>query len=296
MMNCEEKIGVILLTMEDSDDTIECLASLARVKREGVKIMLIGNGSSDECIKRIRYRFPDINIIRSAENLGFSAGCNLGIRAAIEKLDCTHILLLNNDTVVEPDILDEMMDTFNSAPDIAAVGAKIYFYDEPDIINHMGGVMDPVTGIGTHEGIFEKDTGQYQTTRECDYVTGAVMFTGAGVLEKVGLLDPTYFNYFEDTDWCVRARAEGMRVVVNPRAKVWHRVSRTVNPLWTLYVDARNRGLYVWKNYPQNFDRFVESYAKDIVRLLGKLEKEKAYSKILAVLSSVLGMLRQWSR
>ena len=282
-LNHEEKIGVILLTMEDSDDTIECLASLARVKRAGVEIILIGNGSSDECIKRIRHRFPDINIIRSAENLGFSGGCNLGIRAAVEELDCTYILLLNNDTVVEPNMLDEMLSTFNSAPDIAAVGAKIFFYDEPDIIDHVGGVMDPVTGTGTHEGIFEKDAGQYEAIRECDYITGAALFTSAEILEKVGLLDPAYFLYFEDTDWCARARAEGMRVVVNPRARVRHKISRTMGSLLALYVDARNRGLYVWKNYPQNFDRFVESYARDMVRLLRKFEKEKAYSKILAV-------------
>jgi len=283
-MSDETKIGVVILTMEDSDDTIECLASLARLKRYDVEIVLVANGSSDRCVMRIHGRFPTINVIRKDENVGFAEGCNAGIRAAIEGLGCTHIFLLNNDTVVQPDILDEMMYALNSAPGIAAVGAKIYFYDRPNTIDHVGGVMDSAAAIGTHAGIFEEDVGQYETVRECDYATGAAFFTSAEMMEKVGPFDPAYFNYFEDTDWCARARAMGLRIVVNPKAKAWHKISRTVNPLWTLYIDARNRGLYVWKNYPQNFDRFVDFYAADLCRLITKFERDKAYSRILALL------------
>jgi hypothetical protein len=283
-MNTETKIGVVVLTMEDAEDTIECLASLARIRRNDVETILVANGTSDKCVMRIHGRFPNTVVIRRDENIGYAAGCNLGIRAAIEDLACTHVLLLNNDTVVQQDIIDEMMYAINSAPDIAAVGAKIYFYDRPNTIDHVGGVMDPVTGIGTHAGIFEEDTGQYENLRESDYATGAAFFTSAEMLDRLGLLDPTYFNYFEDTDWCARAKAAGLRILVNPRAKVWHKISRTVDPLWTLYIDARNRGLYVWKNFPENFDRFVDAYAADLCRIITKFESKKAYSKILALL------------
>jgi hypothetical protein len=283
-MSDETKIGVVILTMENSEDTIECLASLARIERDDVEVILVANGSSDTCVMRIHSRFPNVAVIRRGENIGFAAGCNLGIRAAIEELGCTHVLLLNNDTVVQPDILDEMMCAMNSAPDIAAVGAKIYFYDRPNVIDHVGGVMDPVTGIGTRAGIFEEERGRHETLRDSDYATGAALFTSAEMLERIGLLDPAYFNYFEDTDWCARARAEGLRIVVNPKAKAWHKISRAVTTLWTLYIDARNRGLYVWKNYPQNFERFVDSYAADLCRMISKFERDKAYSKILALL------------
>lgn len=273
-----------MLTMEDSADTIECLASLARMRRDDIEVILVANGSSDRCIARIHGRFPETIVIRNAENVGFAEGCNIGIRAAIEDLECTHVLLLNNDTVVQKDIIDEMMYAFNGAPDIAAVGAKIYFYDKPDLIHHIGATVDSVAGAPSHLGYAEKDSGQYENMLEQPYATAAALFTSAEIFEKVGLFDTDYFNYFEDSDWCARARALGLKIIVNPRAKVWHKVSRTVDPLWTIYIYARNRGLYIWKNHPRNFDRFVDAYAADLCRLIAKYERREEYSNILALL------------
>lgn len=282
-MNDENtRTAIILLTMQDTEDTTECLASLGGLRGAEFLPILVCNGSSDETISRICGRFPDVCLIRNEENLGFAEGCNAGIRAAVEEMGCTHILLLNNDTTVAPDALEEMLRAFSSAPDIAAVGAKIYFHDRPNVIDHVGGVMDCATAVGTHAGIFEEDRGQYETLRECDYTTGAAMLASAEMFEKVGLLDSTYFNYFEDADWCARARSLGGRIVVNPRAKVWHKISRTVDPLWTLYVDARNRGLYILKNFPENFDRFLESYSRDLARMFGKFDEAGERLKMLA--------------
>jgi hypothetical protein len=283
-MNGETKTGVIILTMEDSDDTIECLASLYRMKRDDFAVILVANGSSRRCITRIHDRFPDIHVIRNSENLGCAGGRNAGIRAAVDELGCTHVLLLDNDVVVAPDILEHLLCAFSGAPGIAAVGAKIYSYARPNTIDHVGGTVDPVTGLSAHSGYSEEDRGQYEIPRDCDYATGAVFFTSAETLGRVGLFDPTYLYYFEEADWCARARSLGMKILVNPKAKAWHKVGCGVGALWTLYAGFRNRGLYIWKNHAENFDRFAEAYAADIIRLLNKFESRKEYAKIIAML------------
>jgi GT2 family glycosyltransferase len=112
-----------------------------------------------------------------------------------------------------------------SAPDIGVVAPKIYYYDHPDLLWYAGGEISMWTGTMRHLGIREKDDGRFDRPRETAYATGCCLLTRREVLERVGLLDESYYMYAEDADWCTRVRTAGFRIMVEPGARVWHKVS-----------------------------------------------------------------------
>ncbi|MFH1550172.1 MAG: glycosyltransferase family 2 protein [Planctomycetota bacterium] len=264
MLNQEPRVGIIILNLERADDTIECLSSLKELCYDNCAVVLADNGSSRECLEKILRAHPETAVFRNADNLGFAAGSNLAIRHCIDELRCDYVLLLNNDVVVDAGMLRHMVSTAESRPDAAAVGAKICFYDRPNIINHVGGVMDDSTALGAHVGYNEEDYGRYEDTIEADYVTGAAMLISAETISRAGLFDEDYFYYYEDADWCARAGALGYRMLVNPKAKAWHKIGRTAGEMGTLYAETRNRPLYILKNFPENMPVFEPRYIEDV--------------------------------
>ncbi len=264
MLKQGPRVGIIVLNFDRADDTIECLSSLRELCYDNRTTALADNGSSRECLAKILRAHPGTAVLRNADNLGFAAGNNPAIRHCIDELRCDYVLLLNNDVVVDSKMLCHMVSTAESRPDAAAVGAKICFYDRPNIINHVGGVMDDTTALGAHVGCYEEDCGRYKDIIEADYITGAVMLISAEAISQAGLLDEDYFHYFEDADWCARARALGYRMLVNPKAKAWHKVGRTAGELGTLYAETRNRPLYILKNFPENMPVFEPRYIEDV--------------------------------
>jgi GT2 family glycosyltransferase len=154
----------------------------------------------------------------------FSGANNRGIDIALGD-GADFVLLLNNDTEVDPDFLDRMVHAAAGDPSVGMVGPKIYYYEPPDEIWYAGGIVSLWRGLIAHRGIRQRDRGQYDEPGDTGYITACAVLVSRPCIERVGVLDDEYFIYGEDVDWCYRARRAGFRVVYEPGARVWHKVS-----------------------------------------------------------------------
>ena len=160
--------------------------------------------------------------------MGFAGGNNIGIQHALKR-GSEFALLLNNDTTIDPDALGTLLRTMEENPEAGIVGGKIYYLDRPNVIWFAGGYFNANSGFGDHYGKSEEDHGQYNRVRECDFITGCCMLIRCEVCEKIGLLDDSYFLYYEDADFCTRARRAGYSVLYQPRAVIYHKISRATS-------------------------------------------------------------------
>jgi len=217
----------VILNWNGLDHTRECLHSLQRVIYPNQRIIILDNGSEADEAGALEREFGSfIQVIRNERNLGFAGGANVGIRRALE-LDAGYVLLLNNDVTVEPGFLDAMVEFASGHPELAAACPKAYFAGRPDTLYSAGGRASIWTGVARQIGRGELDSGRYDDPAIVDYADGLCMLIPAPALQAVGLLDEDYFAYWEETDWCFRAREIGLQSYCVPAARVWHKAERS---------------------------------------------------------------------
>lgn len=136
-----------------------------------------------------------------------------------------YILLLNNDTIVDSGFLEHLVNAAVLTPDTGMVGPKIYYYSDPNKLWYAGGKIEWWKGWISHVGVREEDAGQYDRGGETDYITGCCVLIKREVIEKIGMLDESYFIYGEDADWSVRCTRAGYTLLFVPAAKIWHKLS-----------------------------------------------------------------------
>jgi len=215
-------------------------------------VIVIDNGSTDGSAAAIRERFPHHLLIETGKNLGFAEGNNVGIRQGLER-GADLIFLLNNDTVVAPDILERFIETLHSHPEAGILGAKIFLYDQRETLDHMGGMWNRKKGTFTLLGNRHKEDGKsWQEAEEVDYVCGAAFLIRKEVFAAIGELEPRFFLIWEESDFCFRARKAGFKTFTCPKAKLWHKVSASFvgGKPHTTYFLWRNRLLWIKRNCP----------------------------------------------
>jgi len=215
---------VIVLNWNGLADTRACLRSLEPALGDDAVVCVVDNASTDGSAEAIRREFPRARVLETGANLRFAGGNNAGIRAALEA-GAREIMLLNNDTTVDSGFLGAMTSRLRSWPDAGIVAPKILYHAEPHRIWYAGGEISPWTGTMRHRGIREEDDGRFDTPGETGYASGCCLLVKREVVERIGMLDEAYYMYTEDADFCMRARRAGYRVVYEPRARVWHKVS-----------------------------------------------------------------------
>ena len=228
----------VVLNWNGGDDTLAALASL-----EGVATICVDNGSDDGSDDRVAERFPDVELVRTGENLGFSGGNNVGIRRALER-GADWVLLLNNDAVADAALAAALERAARDRPDAGVLACKVFFAEPPDVLMYAGGRVNLRLGYwGRQDGFGERDDGSYDTPKDVDRATGAAMAVSRAALERAGLLDEALFAYAEDAEWCIRIRKAGLAVVFAPEAKAWHVGSASTGGLrspTSLYYETRN--------------------------------------------------------
>jgi hypothetical protein len=238
-----EAVAVVVLSWNGREDTLACLASLAKVDAPGLITIVVDNGSTDGTSGAVRDAYPEVELVRTEKNLGFAEGNNVGMREAFE-LGAGYVLVLNNDVELDPGFVRALVEEAGRRPDAGALCSKILYFDPPDLIWFAGASFDPRSGYnGRQRGYRDHDDGRYDEVVETDRACGAAMLVPRRVLEEVGLFDSDLFFYSEDTDWSLRAHAAGYRHYVVPASKLWHKVSVTSggeNSPTTLYYGIRN--------------------------------------------------------
>jgi hypothetical protein len=241
------KVVVVVLNWNGRTDTLICLDSLTTIDYPNWAVIVVDNGSEDGSVDAVRKAHPEVTVIESAENLGFSGGNNLGIDAALRRA-ADFILLLNNDTTVAPDLLSAFAQVAQDHPDAGALSGKIYFLSDPQRLWYAGTRWNPAAAAFEHlgQGVIDNG-GSFEQVRETDYACGCAMFLRASTVRAIGPLDERFFLLFEETDWSFRAKRAGFRCLFVPRARLWHRVSASLGgrgvPLFE-YFYTRNRLLW----------------------------------------------------
>ena len=235
-------VSVVVCSLNGERVLPACLTSVLACKGPPFEVIVVNNGSEDSTPDLVRERFPVARLINIERNLGFSGGNNVGIQAARGEI----IVLLNDDTEVPEDWVAAMAAPFARDPRIGSVGCKL-LYPGGRIIQHAGGAILP-NGNTVHLGTGEEDNGQWETPRECDYVTGAALAMRREALAQVGLLDPKFFPiYFEEVDLEVRMARAGWKLWYEPAAWLIHHESLTQvagSPRF-IYRYTRNRMRYL---------------------------------------------------
>ncbi|MGC1877958.1 MAG: glycosyltransferase family 2 protein, partial [Rhabdochlamydiaceae bacterium] len=243
------KIAIIILNWNGKHDTLACLESLEQLTYPHFEVIVVDNGSSDDSSSLIRKRFPQHLLIENGDNLGFAEGCNVGMREAMER-GAGLFFLLNNDTVVAPDILERFVEMSHSHPEAGILGARIYLFDQTQTLDHLGGLWNRKTGTFELVGKQQQDTEPDSNLQELDYVCGAGLIVKRKVIETIGYLDPRFFLIWEESDYCFRASRAGFKILTCPHAKLWHKVSASFvgGKPHSTYFWWRNRLLWIEKN------------------------------------------------
>jgi hypothetical protein len=240
------KVAVIILNWNGKDQTLDCLASLRQLDYPEYEVVVVDNASEDGSVQAVRVSYPEVTVIENRKNLGFAQGNNVGMKYALSSAD--YVLLLNNDTVVAPQFLKSLIGAAETDPQIGMAGPTIYYFDRPQIIWSAGGAIDWKHGSTRMLHLDEEDCGQLEAQpHPVDFVTGCALLIKASVIRQVGLLDPRFFAYYEETEWCVRAARAGFHILHVPQAHIWHKISaqaRETSPLVHYYM-TRNRLLFL---------------------------------------------------
>ncbi len=241
-------ILVAILTYNRLHDTLACLESVRRMEGPVADIMVLDNGSSDGTPDAIRRAFPEVQVRELKRNWGYAAGNNLALQMALEQ-GREGVFLLNNDTVVDPGCLEALWETARSAPRVGAVGPLVWAWPPSQGIWALGGEIHWRHAYTSH-----REVGRMEPSRcspqPVDFIPGCGILMLREALEAVGGFDERYFMYWEETDWCQRARRAGFSIWVDPRAQMWHKAPVYPDdlPPATLYYMTRNRMLFFWEH------------------------------------------------
>jgi hypothetical protein len=252
-------LHVVVLNWNLPDETIACVDSVRASSVSDIEIIIVDNGSADRSVERFQERFGDaVRIIENAENLGFAAGVNVGIREALAA-GAESVLVLNNDTFVDADMICRLASLAAQSPRSGVIGPVIYYYDRPQRVWRFGDREYrwlPVP-LQLQEGALSRAD---QKPFRLDYVTACGMLIRRQVFEEIGLFDERYFMYFEDADFCRRAREAGYEVWCVPQARMWHKVSLSASKQKPAmrYAEAWGRAQF-YRRHPHGFSRAATS-------------------------------------
>lgn len=218
----QPRVSIIILNWNSYQVTLDCLLSLRKIDYPNFEIVLVDNGSVDDSPARLLENVPEIRLIRNATNLGFAGGCNVGIRDALGR-GTDYLLLLNNDTIVAPDFLTQLVRVAESDEKIGAASPKVLFFDHPDRLNYAGGEHRRWRLFPKVFGLRQLDDGRYDKIREVSLLTGCAFLIKAEVVRKIGVLEEIYFHFYEDIEWSLRVLKAGYKTFYVPAAKIWHK-------------------------------------------------------------------------
>lgn len=268
------KVAVIIVNYNGIDDTRESIESILRQQVE-TEIIVVDNASARCEGREIEKEYQKAKVIFSEKNVGFAGGNNLGIKYALGK-GTEYILLLNNDTVIDKNMITNLLAEADSTT--VAVPA-MYFHSEPDALWYGGGIINKWTGNVKHMNWIKK--------RRCDFATGCCMLIHRDILETIGKMDESFFMYCEDVDYSIRIKKAGIVLKYVPAAKLWHKVGKTSGgneSALSIYYNTRNRlacikkhkSYFYWSAYPYSvLTRYIRMYQ---LKIKGRPEW-KAYKK-----------------
>tara|TARA_B100000315_G_scaffold259259_1_gene314552 strand:+ start:82 stop:1116 length:1035 start_codon:yes stop_codon:yes gene_type:complete len=239
-------VTAIVLAYNGGKDLIICVDSLIKSVYPNLQILVVDNASVDGSVEELRKKFPGVEIVVNQNNFGYAAGNNIGIMRSSDEF----IVLINQDAMVSPDWLGHLIDAAKRHKNGAFFQPKILLSSNKPIIDSAGNETH-LLGFGFPRGLGEVDRGQYENIRVLGHVSGSCLLIRRTALSTIGLLDPFYFIYNEDTDLCWRGSILGWRSYYVPTSVVYHDHVTSLSESKYYFLE-RNRLATVLKNYRKN--------------------------------------------
>jgi GT2 family glycosyltransferase len=264
IMYSKDCVYVVILNYNGSVDTKECVASVIKSDYPRVRVIVVDNKSTDQSFPDLARWLDDqpeiqrtvtssgkntgsayfgprflegaveVCLVQSARNGGYAYGSNIGIQIALSQPDCSHVWLLNNDTVVFPETLAGLLRRYEQtelAGTVGIVGCIQRYYRQPDVVQAWGGGFDRWKVRVWNEGDGSDYAAAKEKELECDYVNGACMLISRTCLLEVGLFSESYFMYFEELDYAARAVRSGYVARVSPEVSILHKHRASISNL-----------------------------------------------------------------
>lgn len=253
-------VSVVILNWNGKDDTLACLRSLEGLRYTSLQTIVVDNGSTDDSVVAIRRAFPTVEVMETGENLGFAEGNNVGMRHALAS-GAEYLLVLNNDTVLAPDLIEQFVAAANESPAAGIFGGRVLYFDDPDTVWAVAvkwlpdaidfvllgdpGLYANNPALAAHSREFRFDQKQ-----QVESIIGCSMFIRRSVIERIGYFDHHYYLLWEETDFCTRAARAGIQSLYIPTATLWHKIGKSFghNSPMRSYFNARNRIYWVRKH------------------------------------------------
>lgn len=228
-------LAVVTVVYQNYDVLSDFLKSLENQTNKNFKLYIVDQSKD---IKTIEHEGSLKYKVIYSQNKGYAHGVNIGLKEA-EEDDFRHFCVINNDTFFENDFVDAVLKSLNRNKN-AVVGGKIYYApgyeyhfdryknnERGKVLWYAGGYVDWKHALSFHRGVDEVDQGQYDKEKETDFITGTLVCFDRVILDRVGYWDESYFLYFEDADWCERAKQKGIKLIYDPSIVIWHKVSQS---------------------------------------------------------------------
>jgi len=280
----------------------DCLSSVLETSYPNFEVIFVDNGSTDDSVVSIEEKFgkdPRLKIIRNERNLGFAEGNNVGAKYARGE----YIVFLNNDIEVDNRWLKELINIVNSDSTIGAAQSKLLLLHNRKQFDCAGGFID-YYGYASERGHGEEDKGQYDRIDEIFYAKGAAILIRHEVLESVGLFDPDFIMYYEETDLCWRIWLRGYRIVFVPTSIVYHATRATVShrkravevDFMTRYHLTTMIKNYNWINLMKYLSAFILIEIRRATVLIMKRNTARAKASIKAFLWNLFSLKYIWKK
>ena len=285
-MNQLPKVSIITVNFNQAEVTCDMLESLRQVTWPNIEVFVVDNASPKSC-DVIKERYPEVHLIKSAVNLGFAGGNNVAIKEATGD----YILLLNNDTIVPPGFLEPMLDTFARHPEAGIVSPKIVFFYSDNLVQYAGtNQISPLTCRGETIGYMQKNDAKFDVEYQTHLCHGACMMISREAINRVGVLDESYFMYYEEYDYCERVKKAGFKIFYNGHSNILHKqsVSVGVDSPFKSYYMTRNRIYFSRKNY-SGFNKISSVLYNYMVALPKNVLKELVKGRVPNSIAIVRG-------
>ena len=241
------RVSIVIPHIGGKDILNNCLDSVICNDYKNTVIVVVDNGSTDGSIQFVQQKYKNIKILGNKENLGFAKAVNQGILYAISN-ECDYVFLLNNDTVLHPECIKNLINSVyhdDCSETIGAVGPKILNFDNDREIWFMGAKID------LFRGIWQNAYDEADQIMEVESVSGCAVLLPTYIFRMTGFFDERFFTYIEDLDFFIRLKRLGFKIIVNPASKVWHKGGATAgsgDTPFKLYYITRNRLLLLKKH------------------------------------------------
>jgi len=262
----QPKVIVLILSYNGKGLLDEAIESYLNNAYENFEVVVIDNGSTDGSEAYVKERWPEVFVLRTQKNLGYSGGFNFGLDYAFNQMQSDYVLITNNDVKVDKRVISELVKVAETDTKIGFVTGKVYYYNHPTILQTTGyELKDEKYWLFGHRGAQQKDMGQFNTIEELQFADDIFMLVRGDLYYRTRGYDVNFEFQSEQFDWQIRSKKENFKLFYTPHAKIWHKDSITIGKSSPFKVFYNTRNSYIVRLKHRDKE-FIRSFSRWYLR------------------------------